>query len=61
MCMGCGTKLLQSVEVKTPDTMDSILLFMGFVMWVVMLNHIGKKLKFRKAQDITIGIKKGSS
>ena len=61
MCMGCGTTLLQSVEVKAPDTTDTILLFMGFVMWVVMLNHISKKLKLSKAHSISSGIKKGSS
>ena len=60
MCMGCGTTLLQSVEVKAPDTTDTIFLFIGFVMWVVLLNHIGKKLKFSKAHTLQSGIKKGS-
>lgn len=60
MCMGCGTTLLQSAEIKVPDTVDAVILFMGFMMWVLMLNHIGKKLKLSKASSLSPDLKKGS-
>ena len=60
MCMGCGTTLLQSAEIKAPDTVDTVILFMGFMMWVIMLNHIAKKLKLTEAGSLLSKLKKGS-
>ena len=43
MCMGCAGIVMLNNDGKAPDTTETIMYFVVFALWIVLLTHFKKK------------------